>query len=107
MYLALLNTTVITADGKYTCKTVSLLEARGIVRNVESVRSYIGHESTVNLVSGILGIDIEFNRGLFTQQPGQNALCWKLDGRAPNGVELSIEDIEEIGYTFKLLTRLD
>ncbi|MEU7855285.1 DUF1874 domain-containing protein [Nonomuraea sp. NPDC049141] len=40
------------------------------------------------------------------QQPGQRARVCKLNGRPPEGQVLSLEDLEEIGYSFKLLERL-
>ena len=113
MELALLNTTIATSDGRYTLLTVTLDHARKRVAaalsgqdpTASGIRSYIGHEATVALLSTLLGVDIAFNRGLFAQEAGQSALCFKLRGRVENGVELSLEDIEEIGYEFKVLTR--
>jgi hypothetical protein len=51
-------------------------------------------------------VEVPYNRQLFAQECGQRALVFKLNGRPPEGTELSLADIEEIGYTLKLMTRL-
>lgn len=54
----------------------------------------------------LLGVEIPVNRQLFIQEPGQEALVFKLNGRPEEGKILSVEDIENIGCKFQLLTRL-
>lgn len=102
--IAILNASVVTADGTFTLSSITLDEARKLVHGVE-LDSAVGHESTAILLSTLLGRDIPTNRQLFAQQVGQKALICKLDGRPPEGVALSLEDLKEIGYSFKLLTR--
>jgi len=46
------------------------------------------------------------DRTPFEQQTGQQALVFKLNGRAPEGVILSIAEIEAMGYKFQLLTKI-
>lgn len=105
MELAVVNSAIVTEDGEYTVRTISPDEARKAVADAESVRSYIGHEATVGLVGDLLEHPLTFHRGLFAHQPGQSALVFKLAGRVPNGVELDRAGLEEVGYTFKLITR--
>lgn len=102
--VALLNTSIITADGEYSLQGISLEKAREIVAGV-ALDSAIGHESTAQIMSELLGVDVPVNRQMFAQQVRQIALVFKLNGRAPEGVILNREQIEEIGYSFKLLTR--
>lgn len=108
--LALLNTTIATTDGVYEIKTVTLGTAKAhlfhaLDAGVE-LDSAIGHESTAQIMSELLGHEIPVNRQMFAQKPGQQALVFKLKGRAPEGVILSAEEIEAIGYEFKVMTRI-
>lgn len=112
MELAFLNTTITTADGGYRLTTVTLDHVKKRVAYALTgkdrkggIKSYVSHEATAALLSTLLGVDIECNRGLFRQQVGQSAVCFKLRGRFETGRELSLADIEEIGYEFKMLTR--
>lgn len=107
MKLGLLNTSIITADGEYSLKTISLSEARKLVgNNVGNLDSAIGHKSTAEVMTTLLGTSIAMNRQLFKQQEGQQALVFKLNGRPEEGKLLSTEEIEAIGYKFQLLTRI-
>ena len=103
--LALLNTSIITAPGNYTMKPITLEQARELVENAYSLDSAIGHESTAQIMSELLGIDVPVNRQMFEQKSGQKALVFKLNGRPPEGKILSREDIEKIGYHFQLMVR--
>jgi hypothetical protein len=102
--IALLNTSIATADGTYTLHTVSLNQAKDLVKGRE-ILSAIGHASTAQILTEILGIDVPVNRIQFEQQPDQSALVFKLKGRPEEGKILSREEIEQIGYEFKVMTR--
>ena len=104
MTLALMNTTIITADGKYTLKSISLKEARDLVALCD-YQSYIGHDSTAQIMTELLGVKVEANRVGWFPEPGDSALCFKLNSRPKEGTILSREQLEEIGFTFKVLTR--
>jgi len=103
--LAILNTAILTAAGSYNYQPISWHEARGLVRAYE-IDSAVGHQSTAEILTTLLGREIPVNRQNFSQQPGQRALVFKLRGRAPEGVILSVPEIEAIGFGFYLLTRL-
>lgn len=107
MKLALLNTSILTADGTFVLRTITLEEARELVSAAPGLDSAIGHESTAQIMTELLGISVPVNRQMFVQQPGQQALVFKLNGRPPEGTILSREDIERIGYKFQLLTMMD
>lgn len=104
--LGLLNTTIVTNDGLYEVKSISLEEAKNLFHSYTEVDSAIGHESTAQLFSTLVEGDVVAHRQQFAQAPGQEALVLKLKGRAPEGVILSLEEIEAMGYEFKLMTRL-
>ncbi|QBJ00994.1 uncharacterized protein Rostov7_00005 [Vibrio phage Rostov 7] len=54
----------------------------------------------------MLGVNVPVNRQQFAQQPLQKAVVFKLKGRAPEGVILGRDEVEKIGYEFKLMVRL-
>ena len=114
MKLALLNTSIATQYGSYDYQPLSLSDAQSLIYDAlngqcnvstDGVQSHIGHESTAVLMSTLLNADIKMDRTPLTQEAGQLALVFKLNGRAPEGKILSIEEIESIGYSFGLLTR--
>lgn len=105
--LALLNTSILTAPGSYTLIDISLDDARTIVADATDIDSAIGHESTAQIMTELLGVDVPLNRQMFVQQPGQQALVFKLNGRPPEGSVLTREQIDEIGYKFQILVRAE
>lgn len=106
MKLGLLNTSILTAEGTYTLRDITTEEARELVTSNE-LDSAIGHVATALVMEQLLGIEIPVRRQVFTQQPGQQALVFKLNGRPAEGRILSVPEIEEIGYKFQLLTRIE
>jgi hypothetical protein len=65
----------------------------------------VGHVSTAEILTTLLDINIDVNRQMFEQQVNQTALVFKLNGRLPEGVVLSRDEIETMGYSFKTLIR--
>ena len=107
--LALLNTTIITSNGSYSLFDISLKDARELAQGHglhDNVLSAIGHESTAQILTELLGIPVEMNRINFKQEAGQTALCFKLNGRPVEGKILSREEIESMGYEFKVMHRI-
>lgn len=103
--VAVLNSGIVTADGRYVLETISLEEAHDLVRG--EIMSFVGHQPTNDLMSTLLRVEIPYNRGIFSHKVGQIALIFKLNERIPNGVQLSKAEIEAIGYSFKKLTRYE
>ena len=108
MKLAILNTTIATTDEVYEVETTSLKKAKEQIElNKNNLLSAIGHESTAEIMSTLLNTNVEMNRIIFLQEPKQQALVFKLKGRPEEGKILSVEEIEKIGYEFKLMTRVN
>jgi hypothetical protein len=113
MKLALLNTSILTQYGSFTYAKISLSDAQLIVYNAaepqigpdDGILSALGHQSTADILTDLLEMPVSMNRIQFAQEVNQSALVFKLKGRAPEGVILSREEIETIGYEFGLLTR--
>lgn len=104
--LALLNTSILTTAGSYNLTDITLEQARQIVAdNAGNLDSAIGHQSTADIMTTLLGVDVSVNRQMFTQEVGQQALVFKLNGRPEEGKILTAAEIEAIGYKFQLLSR--
>ena len=112
--IAILNTSILTNYGSYEYRPLSLSDAQCIVYDAldptigpdDGILSAVGHESTAAILTDLLETPIEMNRIDFAQEINQSAIVFKLKGRAPEGVILSREQIEAIGYEFGLLTRI-
>lgn len=102
--VAVLGSSIVTADGLYDRKTIEVKRARELVRG--GFVSYVGHPATCEILTSLLGVEVPMNQGQFSQRAGQKALIFKLNGRPAPGVELSKEELEKIGFSFFELTRL-
>jgi hypothetical protein len=102
--VAILNASVVTADGTYTVRSISLEEARRLVRE-NRIDSAVGHRPTAALRTEMLGVHVPVHAQQFVHQVGQRALAFKLRDRPPPGLELSREDLERIGFSVRLIVR--
>ena len=103
--LALLNTSILTSEGNFTLETITLEEAQNLItNNKDNIISAIGHQSTADIMSTLLDVNINMNRIQFKQEVNQQALIFKLRGRPEEGRILKVSDIEQIGYDFQVLT---
>ena len=101
--ITILNTSILTNLGTYTYHAITLEQARASIAG--GFTSAIGHQSTAELLSSLLGVSVPVNRIQFAQEVGDMALVFKVKGRPSEGKILTIAEIEEIGYEFGLLTR--
>lgn len=103
--ITLLNAPVLTSYGTFQFERIELIAAKELLR--DGFQSFIGHQSSCNILSQLLEIPIPLNRGQYKQRPGDNALIFRLQKRIAEGQVLSsIEEIENIGYEFGLLIRI-
>lgn len=102
--IAILNGAIITADGEYSCRTISLEECKKLIQSAPII-SAVGHQATAEIITDLLETEVTLNRINFHQEAGQQALVFKLNSRPPEGIILSREEIEEFGYQFQLLSR--
>ncbi|MDQ6785668.1 MAG: YddF family protein [Acidobacteriota bacterium] len=107
--LTFLNAAIITAHGVFEFQKLTLKEAREIVNEFHAlnhkISSAIGHAATAELMTRLLKFPVPENRIDFIQTTEDAALVFKLRKRASEGVILTREELEEIGYEFGLLTR--
>ena len=104
MEIGILNCAICTDVGEYSFKKSSLEEVKALLKENDFV-SAIGHKSTAEVLTELIGTDIPMNRIQFKQKLGQTAIVFKLSGRIPEGKILSREEIDEIGYEFYLLVK--
>jgi hypothetical protein len=79
-------------------RIVSSNEAKQLLAN--GFISAVGHQSTAEIMSTVLGIPIQYSRQSVFLEPGDEAICFVLRTRPPEGRVLSKEEIEQIGYYF-------
>jgi hypothetical protein len=100
--IVILNTSICTSNGLFELTDIDLDQARDLVQNNDFI-SAIGHDSTAQILTELLGVNIPVNRINFEQKENQTAVVFKLNGRPPEGKILTKEEIEQIGYSFKRL----
>ena len=98
MKIALLNTTIATTNGIFKVSDLSLEKARELAQaNIGNFENGIGHQATAKTLGKLLGIDINADRIEVEQKKGQ----------LPEGKILSEKEMEEIGYSLKLMEKID
>jgi hypothetical protein len=103
MTLYLLNTVIPNdAYGIWESRKISQTAAEWHANT--SFISAIGHDSTADIMSTLLGTTVSVNRISITPKVGDKCLCFKLAQRAPEGVILNRQQIEELGYHWVLMT---
>jgi hypothetical protein len=65
--------------------------------------SAIGHDGSAAVLSTLLDQHIAVNRVSMSYQPGDTAICLQLRSRQPEGVVLTAEQVEAIGYDLTLI----
>ena len=100
----ILNTSILTNFGTYNYEPLTLEEAKYLIS--EGFESAVGHQSTCDILSSLLGEEVKMNRVQYSQKVGDIALVFKLKGRPEEGKILTVAEIVSIGYEFGKLTRL-
>ena len=100
----LMNASVIPAgsDGIWEAVSIETESVRMSLQRFEWV-SAVGHESSAQVMSKALRVEIPCNRIQVSPEPGDRLLCFKLNGRAPEGVVLNESQLLEIGFSWTLM----
>lgn len=108
--VALLNTAILTNTGQYLYYEAHPASVREYLRLIEEsggvVESYVGHQATAEALSAVLRRDVSVNRGEYRQQSGEYALVFSLNRRLTEPRELTLTEVEEIGFTLGWLHRI-
>ncbi|RME30644.1 DUF1874 domain-containing protein [Candidatus Parcubacteria bacterium] len=109
--LLLLNAAILTSYGEFKFERIKLDEARQLIRDFvvegKEIVSAIGHASTAEILSELFEYPVQVQRVEVEQTPTDVALVFRLKGRLPEGKVLTRSEIEQIGYEFGRLEKLD
>ena len=101
--ITILNTSILTTYDSYFYEPITLTQAKKLIE--QGFESAVGHQSTCDILTSLLEVNVPMNRVMYKQDSGDQALIFKLNGRPEEGKILSVEEIKEIGYEFGLLTK--
>ena len=105
-----LNSLIVPFEGKeamFYVRRVTADEARRYIKG-RSIISAIGHKSTADALSVILGRKVEVNRIRITFKPGDSAIAFVLKQRLPEGTVIkNVEDLNRIGYELFIIERFE
>lgn len=114
--IALLNTSILTSYGNFTYESVTLQDIKDIFVKTQQykefvsyfkIKSFIGHQSTCDILTELFGFEVKRNREQFVQTKDDIAVVFKLNDRPEEGKILTREEIEAIGYSFGILINQD
>lgn len=100
-----MNSPVLTNYGRFNFDPITVAEAKNLLQG--GFVSAIGHTSTAELLSTLLGMTIPTNRVRIEMQPGDKALVFRLLERIEEGKVLSLEEIEKLPFELGVLERLE
>ena len=103
--LYLMSTTVIPAgaDGIWEMDSISPEIAAAIATGQEFT-SAVGHASSAEAMTAVLGVSVLANRITVVPEPGDCFLCLRLNSRPPEGAILNREEMHKIGFSWALLS---
>lgn len=104
--IAIFNGPVATTNGLYRISDIDIITAKSLIQTY-GFTSALGHEATAQIMTDLLGIEIPLNRIQFHQSVSQLGIVFKLNVRPAEGVILSKEELENTGYSLKLMERLE
>lgn len=72
---------------------------------VDRIKTFVPQESTAQLISRRLGINIDHTAGggKFVHKHGDAALCFALNGRVPPGKVLDVHELAAMGSKWLLI----
>lgn len=79
-------------------KKISLDEAREAVKH--GFISAIGHQSTAQVLTELLGVEVKENRIQVVLKKGVKVIVFQLHSRLPEGKVLSEEELKALKYSF-------
>jgi hypothetical protein len=92
--LYLLNA-IVPMEGLMFVTRVDLPLVAEILKRVQNIKSFIGHEATAKLLSEISGREIAYNRGMYQPARGDVAMVARLKTRVAGDIkEIRPEDLE-------------
>lgn len=109
--VALLNTSIETVRGApavFSSRTVTRDEAAAAT--AAGIDSYVGHASTAGMMSTLLGVTVPAAVGAarreLAQSVGQHAIVFQTFRRGEEGRIYTSEELAQLGYEFRVMTRI-
>lgn len=102
--LYLMSTTVIPhgANGVWRMSAIAAEAAAELAQSTPWA-SAVGHASSAEAMTAVLGVTVLPNRLTVEPAPGDVFLCLRLHSRPPEGVILDRPQLEALGYSWALL----
>lgn len=105
--IALLNTSIETVRKGPACfvsRTVTREEA--IAACLAPFHSHVGHAGTATMMSTLVNTTVPMDRSPLTQKVGEHALVFQLLQRGEEGRIYSADELAQLGYEFRVMTRI-
>lgn len=104
--IVFMNVPILTGEGAFFYRTCSAEYAASYLSAFPSVEriSAVGHESTAEAMTELLGESVRLNRIEYAAQGGDVAIVLKLKGRLPEGQALGRQELDDIGFGFGIMT---
>ncbi|RME51268.1 MAG: DUF1874 domain-containing protein, partial [Deltaproteobacteria bacterium] len=95
--MTLLNASILTEYGTYRFEPLTQAQARALIdayrKGGGRIESAIGHATTAQLLSELLGVEVPENRIEYHQEVGEEAIVFRLKHRPPPGKILDVEEM--------------
>lgn len=101
--ITILNSPRLTNYGCYEYRSISVSDVKALLSH--GFTSFVGHQTTADLLTTILGVVVEHNRSMYYQQPGDMAIIFENTHRLQEYDILDSQDLDEIDFRFGLLIR--
>jgi len=101
----LTNSAFLSSKGNFEYSEIKLQDVKNKLKD-DNFISAIGHQSSANILSGLLGLKIKYNRIEIIQNVGDECIVFKLKGRLEEGKVYTEDEINQIGFEFGLLKRI-
>ncbi len=90
-----ISVSMIPNGGGIVTNPISVEEAKKLVSEAP-VESFIGHAATAQLLSQLLGINVETNRAMFVAKEPAEAIIVSITERLPEGKVLTHEELQQL-----------
>lgn len=100
-----MDTAIMTAFGTYKYWEVTPAEAKEYLS--KEFVSAVGHYSTADFLTGLFGVEIQYNRIQIRMQKGDKAIVIKFLQRLPYNKKLTREEIASVQYQLGIMERIE
>lgn len=90
-------------DAKVEVRWIGLEDAKKLVAIAENIKSIIGHESTAQVASALLGVELKTNKEAIKLTENDVLLVFQLMQRLPEGKILSTEEVKNLQFRWAVV----